>query len=349
MRSSWFDKRKIRCKNVLLFKNTMDKLKILADDSVDRALNRMAKCPTTDITKADALMAQGKHLARTAATSGRIQMQEVDRFKVAFRQAVLDRVDPAITLEAGSGRFDISVLEKNIQSKVPLKPRDQFTIESDPDFNDVYARAADLFNLFKLNDQLMTQEEFMNQVAMLYEALRQDHPQFFDSETGEPLTPILPFIKVPTDTQTTSKLKRTYIEKLERMTSYLACNDGLPKMPFRIKDEPAKRALAENNVHLYLPKLYHGYSLDGAINHYKEIVEDGFELCDPLTGITVIIQNLHRFIDKSGLLYKLAFHHFTKGKEHFALQISDADLKLEIICSEKAKTNVTSGLLYGPQ
>ncbi len=334
----------------------MDKLKILADDSVDRALRRMAKCPRfneifpiTDITKADALMAQTEHLARTAATNERIQMQEVDGFTAAFKQAVLDRVDPAITLEDGFDRFDIPVLEKNKQSKVPLKPRDQFTIDNDPDFNDVYARAADLFNLFKLSDQLMTQEEFMNQVAALYEALRQDHPQFFDSETGEPLTPILPFIKVPTDTQTSSKFKKTYIEKLERMMSYINCKDGLSKMPFRIKDEPAKRALAESGVRLYLPKLYHGYSLNGVTDHHDEIVEEGFELCDPLTGLSVVIQNLHSFIDKPELLYKLAFHHFTKGPNNLALQISDTDLKLEIICSEKAKTNVTSGLLYGPQ
>lgn len=332
----------------------MEKLKILADDSVDRALRRMAKCPRfneifsiTDITKADALMAQGEQLARTGVENDRIEMQDINRFTAAFRQAVLDRVDPAITLEEGYDRFDMPVLEKNKQSKVILKPRDQFTIDSDPDFNDIYARAADLFDLFKLTDQLMTQEEFMNQVAKLFETLKQDHPQFFDSETGEPLTPILPFIKVPTDTQTTSKFKPTYIEKLERMTSYLAYNDRLPKMAFRIKDEPAKRALAEKDVHLYLPKLYHGYSLNGATDHHGEIVEEGFELCDPLTGLTVVIQNLHTFIDKPELLYKLAFHHFTKGPNNLALQVSDTDLKLEIICSENAKTNVTSGLLYG--
>ncbi|MFC1599517.1 hypothetical protein ACFL3T_00630 [Patescibacteria group bacterium] len=349
----------------------MDRFKELADVSVQKAIKKMGDDPRfrrTDIAKPEALLAQSEALAQQGARSCRFEYFEQPLFQEAFRQAVIDALDPACTLDSYFGRFDIPLKEKDKKAQQVLKKRDKLIIECDPIFDDIHERGEELFEYLHLVGKYISKEEFQAKALALFERLKMEHPQLFDESTGQPRTPIHPVI-IDTFPMTreemiikpSNKGKQSHIYRREliKMIKFIRglfkfdpsikFADNLPEVSFRTPARTAKSKLRRKGVFLYMPLVYHGYSLDLAERHCKEKLGEDFEVCDPLTGMFAIIQNPADYLQDPQQLYKLGFHDMHGSDGNLFMQVSDTDVQLNTVSPDRGARNLTSGVIYSPK
>ncbi len=331
----------------------MDRFERAAYLSVKKALRRADKNSDynkTDIAKSEAVLAEEDSIIKTAKSNNRIDMGEEEAFSSEFRKKVVDMMEPGITLEPGLERFYIPEMDSEKKEKVCLKPRDKFEIASETDFDEVYNSAGDVF---------VSKSEFKERALQLIDQLYKKHPQLFDPETGLPLTPVHPVIIKKNTQKTRGTIQSEYRAELEKLSEHLKKiyaeqKNGnflhiLPQIFLKIKASDALDAMVRNRICLYMPKLYHGYSLKMAGQHTANVMGDDFELCDPLTGLSALIQNFNSYFINQPIIYKLAFHKYQTADSCFCVQIADCDSGLSTAETEIARKNITSGLIFDPE
>jgi hypothetical protein len=313
-----------------------------------------------------------QHSIESKRVIEQISLLETDALAQLMYRAVEDVMNEKVEFEDNNdtGRFVIGSHHKRAYEKRSPGKFTTFEREKEADYLDIYQRAQLVSRGLKKEEVPLEPEEFIKGVDEKKRLLKEKYPFLFDAETGAPRTAIQPVYFSPyqlTEEEIMSDSKsarapQRYRKELfcaeEKIIQWLKKELGqrIPKgfsTPLQITNKASKEALTREGTALYLPELYHGYSLALAAEHYERYLSADFQLCDPLSGLVIAYQNLESLNRDPRLSHRIqAYHeaHRGEGRDNRAWStvVSCGALTISMVRFNRGSSDISSGLIFNP-